>query len=148
MNKKYIDIILSLGLIVLAITLYKSVDSFRASSIVTTGIYIKFLAISLGLASLFELIKASFINENKTITFTQNPKKFFLLIILLIVYIIIMEYFGFIISTLIFLPLTMKAMGYDKLILSLVYSTFIIVFVYLLFVQVFEIPLPEAIIFQ
>lgn len=147
MNKKYIDTILSIGLLILAITLYKSVDSFRASSIVTTGIYIKFLAISLGLAGIFELIKVFFINKDEKVVFTQNPKRFFFLTILLIIYIILMEYFGFIIASLVFLPLTMRAMGYEKTVLSLIYSILIIAFVYLLFAQVFEIPLPEATLF-
>ncbi len=148
MKAKNINIILSLGFVILAVALYQSVSSFANSSIVTTGIYIKFLAISLGIAGILDIVRSFFIIENKKIVFTENPKRFVALVGLLILYVGLMGYFGFIISTLIFLPLTMYAMGYGKIVYSLIYAVMIVAFVYLLFVQVFDIPLPESTLFQ
>ncbi len=148
MKAKNINIILSLSFVILAVALYKSVGNFTSSSIVTTGIYIKFLAISLGIAGILDIVRSFFVVENKKIVFTENPKRFAALVTLLIMYVGLMGYFGFVISSLIFLPLTMFAMGYRKIGYSLIYSVMIVAFVYVLFVQVFDIPLPELTLFQ
>lgn len=148
MNKKYIDILLSLVFITLACFLFKSTLEFNESSIVTTGIYIKFLAICLGLAGIFELIRTIYKNENTTFCLTSNPKKFFLLILFLVAFIELMTYAGFFIAAAIFLPVTMRYMGYLNFIRSIIYSACIILFIYGLFVEVFEIPLPECMLFQ
>ncbi|MBS9781443.1 MAG: tripartite tricarboxylate transporter TctB family protein [Gammaproteobacteria bacterium] len=148
MKAKNINIILSLSFVILAIALYQSVGKLSSSSIVTTGIYIKFLAISLGIAGILDIVRCFFVVENKKIVFTENPKRFIALVALLTMYVGLMGYFGFVISTLIFLPLTMFAMGYRKIGYSLIYSVMIVAFVYVLFVQVFDIPLPELTLFQ
>ncbi len=46
--------------------------------------------------------------------------------------------------SLIFLPVTMKYMGYNKFIKSILITAGITLFVYILFVKLFEIQLPEA----
>lgn len=143
MKKKQIEIILSICFIILAVLVYKSTASFKASSIVTTGFYIKFLAISLAICGGYELIKAFIKNDTSSVDFAKNPLKFFLLIILLCFYVFIMEYLGFIVASMIFLPLSMFAMGYKKILKSSIISVCVVTFVYVLFVQIFEIPLPE-----
>ncbi len=144
MNKKQLEIILSICFVVLAVLIYKSTANFHASSIVTTGFYIKFLAVSLAVSGIYELIKALIKNDLSSVSFAKNPKRFFLLILSLCLYVFIMEYLGFVVASLIFLPLTMFAMGYKSILKSFIISVFVVGFVYLLFVQVFEIPLPES----
>lgn len=144
MKKKQMEILLGICFVILAVLLYKSTASFRTSSIVTTGFYIKFLAISLALSGGYELVKALIKNDTSKVSFAKNPKRFMSLIALLILYVFIMEYLGFIISSMIFLPLCMFAMGYKKVLKSFVISAFVVAFVYGLFVQVFDIPLPES----
>lgn len=147
MNKKQIEIILSICFIILGVLVFKSTSEFRASSIVTTGFYIKFLAISLAISGGYELVKALIKNDTSSVDFAKNPKRFFLLIILLCFYVFIMEYLGFVVSSLIFLPSCMFAMGYKNILRSFIISVFVVAFVYVLFVQVFEIPLPESSLF-
>ncbi len=144
MNKKYIEILLSIFLIILSVLLYRSTATFPKSALFTTAVYIKFLSISLLIASLFMLIFAIKADIKERVNFTKDPKKFFILILSLIIYVWIMRYVGFIISTLIFLITTMRFMGYDKFVKSLIISVGVTAFVYILFVKIFEIQLPEA----
>ena len=144
MSKKYIDILVSIFFIVLAILLYRSTASYPKSALFTTAVYVKFLAISLGIAGIVQLLFSFRIDISQKIVFAKEPKKFFILVVFLILYIWIMRYLGFIISTLLFLPTTMWFMGYKKFIKSIVISAGITLFVYILFVRIFEIQLPEA----
>ena len=150
MNKKYIEIITSIFFIALAALLYGSADSVSLSvskaSTDSTSAYVNFLAILLGLSALVQLIKSA-ISNSSVIEFTKSPKKFLSLIVSLSVYVFAMEYIGFVIATLIFLPVTMKLMNYNKLVSSLIASVGITLFVYLLFEVGFEILLPERTIF-
>jgi len=150
MNKKYIEIITSIFFIALAALLYGSADSVSVSvskaSTDSTSAYVNFLAILLGLSALVQLILSA-ISNSSVIEFTKSPKKFLSLIVSLAVYVFAMEYIGFIIATLIFLPITMRQMGYNKFIRSLIVSVGITLFVYLLFEVGFEILLPEITIF-
>lgn len=147
MNKRNINIIISIFLIFLAVSLYMDTADFSASSIVTTGIYIKFLAIFLCICSIIELFKSFFISKEDSFKISKNPKNFIILTVLLVFYVWIMGYIGFIVSTLVFLPFTIFLMGYKKVLNLIACSVGITVFVYFLFVKVFEIPLPENIIF-
>lgn len=144
MSKKYIDIILSIFFIALAVLLYRSTATFPKSALFTTAVYIKFLAYMLGITGFAQLAISFSSDASVKVIFAKNPKKFFILILSLIVYVWIMRYFGFIISTLIFLPFTMRYMGYDKFRKSIIISAAITLFVYILFVQIFDIQLPEA----
>jgi len=150
-NRKYIEIIISIFFIVLAALLYGSADTVNQAvsqaSTDSTRMYVNTLAIILGVAGVIELIK-SIISSPSAIEFTKNPTKFILLILSLIGYVWIMEYIGFIVSTLIFLPITMKIMGYKSIVKSLIISAGITLFVYLLFQVGFEILLPEPTIFE
>ncbi len=150
MNKKYIDIFLSIFFIALAALLYGSADSVSKAvskaSTDSTSTYVNFLAITLAIAGFAQLIE-SVISNTSIVEFTKNPKKFFLLVLSLGIYVFAMGYIGFIISTLIFLPICMRFMGYDRFIMSLVITSGITLFVYLLFEKGFEILLPEINIF-
>ena len=144
MSKKYIDIVLSIFFIILAVLLYRSTATFPKSALFTTAVYIKFLSYMLGIASFVQLVISFRADASIKVIFARDPKKFFILILFLIIYVWIMRYLGFIISTLIFLPLTMRYMGYNKFRKSIIISAGITLFVYILFVKLFEIQLPEA----
>ncbi len=150
-NRKYIEIIISIFFIVLAALLYGSADTVNQAvsqaSTDSTRMYVNTLAIILGIAGVIELI-TSIISSSSMIEFTKNPTKFILLIISLVGYVWIMEYIGFIVATLIFLPITMRIMGYKNMLKSLIISIGITLFVYLLFQVGFEILLPEPTIFE
>ena len=150
-NRKYIEIIISIFFIVLSALLYGSADTVNQAvsqaSTDSTKMYVNTLAIILGIAGVIELI-TSIISSSSMIEFTKNPTKFILLIISLVGYVWIMEYIGFIVATLIFLPITMRIMGYKNMLKSLIISIGITLFVYLLFQVGFEILLPEATIFE
>jgi len=144
MSKKYIDIVLSIFFIIIAVLLYRSTATFPKSALFTTAIYIKFLAYLFAIASFVQLVKSIRSDATIKVIFAKNPKKIFILILSLIIYVWIIRYVGFIISTLIFLPVTMRYMGYEKFRKSIIISAGITLFVYLLFVQIFSIQLPEA----
>ena len=151
LQKKYIEIALSLLFILLAVLLYGSADTVNQAvskaSTDSTSTYVNTLAIVLGIAACIELVM-SIISSPTVIEFTKDPLKFISLVLLLIAYVWSMEYIGFILATLLFLPATMKMMGYRSLIKSLFISAGITLFVYLLFQVGFEILLPEATIFE
>lgn len=150
MNKKYVEIVTSIFFIALAALLYGSADSVSNSvskaATDSTSAYVNFLAILLGLSALGQLIK-SVISSSSVIEFTKSPKKLLALIVSLVIYVFTMEYIGFIITTLIFLPITMRLMSYEKFIKSIFISIGITMFVYILFEVGFEILLPEITIF-
>ena len=150
-NRKYIEIIVSIFFIVLAALLYGSADTVNQAvsqaSTDSTSAYVDTLAIVLGIAGVIELVM-SIISSPSVIEFTKSPTKFVLLIISLVGYVWIMEYVGFIVSTLLFLPITMRIMGYKSIVKSLIISVGITLFVYLLFQVGFEILLPEPTIFE
>ncbi len=147
MSKKYINIFISLIFIVLGVLLYKSTLELKASSVVTTGFYIKFLAISLVLSAFVELVKSFVANQKEKVVFAKDIKRFSILVFFLIFYVWGMGYLGFILSSLIFLTLTMYFMGYKHIFKALLISIVVIAFVQGLFAYVFEIPLPKSTIF-
>lgn len=150
MGRKYIDISLSIFFIVLAALLYGSADTVSQAvsqaSTDSTSAYVNTLAIVLGIAGAAELVKSA-LSTSSIINFTHNPKKFIFLIVSLFSYVFILDYLGFVISTMIFLPITMNLMGYKSVIKSILIAAGITATVYLLFQVGFEILLPEATIF-
>ncbi len=147
MRRKYINIFLSIVFVVLGVLLYKSTLELKGSSVVTTGFYIKFLAISLVLSALFELVKSFIENQKEKVVFAKDIKRFSFLVFFLIFYVLGMSYLGFITSSFIFLVATMYFMGYKNIAKAVLISIFVIAFVQLLFAYVFEIPLPKSTIF-
>jgi len=151
LQRKYIEIVISILFVLLAVLLYGSADTVNQAvskaSTDSTSTYVNTLAIVLGIAAGVELIM-SILSSPTVIAFSKNPSKFFSLIFLLIAYVWSMEYIGFVLATLIFLSATMKMMGYESLVKSLMISAGITLFVYMLFQVGFEILLPEATLFE
>jgi len=151
LHRKYIEIAISIFFILLAALLYGSADTVNQAvskaSTDSTSTYVNTLAIVLAIAAVIELIM-SILSSPTVIEFTKDPLKFVSLILFLIGYVWAMEYIGFILATLLFLPMTMKIMGYPSLLKSLIISAGITLFVYLLFQVGFEILLPEPTLFE
>jgi len=151
LQRKYIEIAISILFVLLAVLLYGSTDAVNQAvskaSTDSTSTYVNTLALVLGITAGFELIM-SILSSPTAIEFTKSPLKFISLILLLIGYVWSMEYVGFILATLVFLPATMKMMGYESLVKSLIISAGITLFVYLLFQVGFEILLPEPTILE
>jgi len=149
--KKYIEAFLSLLFIGLAYYLYGSADTVNQAvskaSTDSTSTYVNTLAIVLGLTAFIELIQSLFSKPSK-ITFTPNPLRFITLVVLLVLYVWGMEYVGFIVATMLFLPATMIGMGYRNYLKALIISAGITLFVYLIFQVGFEILLPEPTLFE
>ncbi len=114
-----------------------------------TAVYVRFLAIFLAICCGALAIR-TFLDrakEQEKLDFIKNPTKFFLLIAILITYTLGIHYLGFFISTAVYLPVTMYAMGYRKHHIIVLSSLLLILFIYALFVHIFEVPLPEAALF-
>lgn len=151
LQKKYLEIALSLLFVLLAVLLYGSADTVNQAvskaSTDSTSAYVNALAIMLGLVASVEFVMSIF-SSPAEIVFTKNPMKFGGLILLLIAYVWSMEFIGFVLATLLFLPATMRMMGYKSWVKSLMISAGITLFVYLLFQVGFEILLPEPTLFE
>ncbi len=112
-----------------------------------TASYIRVVSYFMGFLSIVLLVKTIYTNDIKVQMFCTSPKRFFSLLGAIIVYILVLPYIGFFIATSIFLPLTMLAMGYRRLKVIILSCIGILAFVYLLFVELFGVPLPELTIF-
>jgi putative tricarboxylic transport membrane protein len=140
---KIVELVLCFLVVIIAVLLYKSTANFPATSQNTTAVYVKFLSICFGILGAIQIVMSFFSNAESE-GFIAEPKKFILLIISLVSYVFLLDKIGFIFSTMIFLPVTMFFMGYEKKGKSILISICIVIFVYVLFVKIFEIQLPEA----
>lgn len=144
---KIIEIPIYIFFIILAVLLYRSTASFPETSQTTTAIYIKILSIALGVLGLIQLI-FTFFHENLSLNnLIKSPKKFLILMILLVLYVWMINVLGFNVSSVLFMIVTMYAMGYRKYIKAILISIFTTFSVYFLFYKIFEIPLPKGILF-
>ncbi len=144
---KHIEIPIYIFFIILAVLLYRSTATFPESSQNTTAIYIKILAIALGILGFVQLI-LTFFHENLSLrNLIKSPKKFFILIILLVIYVWMINVLGFNVSSVLYMIITMYAMDYRKPVKAILISIFTTFSVYFLFYKIFEIPLPKGILF-
>lgn len=153
MNSKTLDFIYVALTIALAVFLYMStsldylVDGrplYSESTQDKTAVYVRFLAIALGFMSLLLLGKTLIAHSPRPLDFIKRPKAFFSLVIALIVYVLIMLKLGFFIASALFLPVTMWLMGHRSPLVIGLSTIGLLGFIYLLFVQLFGVPLPEA----
>ena len=152
MNSKTLDFVYVALLIALAAFIYYStsldymVDGrplYPESTQDKTAVYVRFLAGALGFLSILLLIKAIISHVPKSLDFVKRPRAFFSLVVALIIYVLIMLKAGFFISSALFLPVTMWLMGHRNFLTIGVSTVGLLGFIYLLFVQLFGVPLPE-----
>ena len=151
MTKRLAELLILTGFVVMAALLYRSTASFPAFTQGSTAMYIRFLAVSLGILCLVELG----LNMNKKrkqalaagLKFTQAPLRFWGLLILMVLYAVLLEPLGFYVASALFMPLTMWVLGSHRPWSILLTSAGVLLFVYLVFVLILEVPLPEATLF-
>lgn len=150
MTKRLTEIVI-LGLfVVLAILLYHSTGSYPKSVQGSTAVYVRFLAASLGLLCLIQVslwFKARAKDGKKTLGIVVDPQRFWGLLICLVLYCIAFGPLGFYISSALFLPVTMYVLGSRKYVAIGLTTAGVLVFVYLVFWKLLEVPLPEATLF-
>ncbi len=150
MTKRLAEILV-LGLfMVMAIMLYRSTASFPEMTQGSTGAYIRFLAVSLGILSLVELslnMRAKGKEANDILNITSSPAMFISLLILMFLYAMLLEPLGFYLSSALFLPVTMYTLGARKLLTILPTSAGVLVFVFVVFDKLLSVPLPESTLF-
>ncbi len=170
MSKKFVELFLLVGFLVLAVLLYGSTAAYPQAVQGSTAAYVRFLAISLGILCLFETIfcfrrkrtaakqdasqgqeakgeddKPS--SDEETFRIGAHPKAFWLLFLLLMLYAGAFSYLGFYVASAFFLPLTMFALGARKLISICLTTLGVLGFVYVVFEQILEVYMPAGTFF-
>ncbi len=147
MTKKIFDYIILVFCVVLAVLLHRSTASYPEICQNSTASYVRFLALCLAILSMVQIGINYKKNDNSSVEIYKDKKRFFTLVILLVVYALLISYFGFMLSTALFLPLTMVLMGHRRKITIILSSAGLILFIQVLFVSVLQVPLPDGIIF-
>ena len=147
MTKKIFDYFILIFCVVLAVLLHRSTASYPEICQNSTASYVRFLALCLGILSLAQVGINYKKNDNSSVEIYKDKRKFFTLLASLIVYALLISYFGFMLSTALFLPLTMVLMGHKKKITIIYASAGLLLFIQILFVSLLQVPLPEGIIF-
>ena len=147
MTKKTVDYIILIFCAVIAVLLYRSTAFYPKVSQNSTANYVRFLAVCMGVLSLLQIYYSRKKNDNSRADFYTNKKRFYSLVALLIAYISIIAFFGFMLSTAVFLPVTMFFMGHRKKRVILASSLGLLLFLQVLFVTILQVPLPRGIIF-
>lgn len=151
MTKRLAEMLVLTGFTVIAIMLYLSTASFPEMTQGSTATYIRFLAVSLGILSLMELLlkmrKSNKTSDGESMKVTDAPAKFTALLILMFVYAMLLEPLGFYLASAIFLPLTMYILGSRKKLAIILTSAGVLLFVFLVFAKLLGVPLPESTLF-
>lgn len=147
MTRKITDYIILIFCVILAVLLHRSTAGYAEVSQNSTAAYVRFLALSLGILSSIQVFINFKKNDNTTVEFYKDKKRFFTLLILLVVYGLLISFFGFVLSTAVFLPLTMYLMGHRKIKVIVLSSGGLLLFLQVLFVTILRVPLPKGIIF-
>jgi putative tricarboxylic transport membrane protein len=151
MTKRLTELFILTGLTVMAALLYRSTASFPEVTQGSTAMYIRFLAVSLGLLCLAELGQTM---RKKTkaalaagLKITEGPLRFWSMLILMVLYAIGLEPLGFYLASALFLPLAMVALGGRRPWSILLATAGVLLFVYLVFALILGVPLPEMTLF-
>ncbi len=150
MTKRLAELIILSGYLILAVLLYRSTASYPVSVQGSTALYVRFLGMALGLFCSLELF-LWFKNRGQATTEKMEiatvPMRFWGLFILLLIYSTALSYIGFYISSALFLPLAMLLLGAKKPLSITLTSAGVLLFVYLVFATLLEVPLPEGSLF-
>ncbi len=151
MTKRFAELLVLLLFLVIAVVLYKSTASFPEMTQSSTALYIRFLATTLGIFSLLEMLlkmrKKNLGRDQEKMQLTEAPLKFTALLVLMFVYAMLLEPLGFYLASALFLPLTMYILGSRKLLLIVLTSGGVLLFVFLVFALLLGVPLPESTLF-
>jgi len=143
MAKKYVDRAILALLIVMAVLLYFSTANYTGIALKTSAKYVQFLAVSIGVLSSVQLA-SSLLREqsNVKLVLTENMYKFGGLLLGLIIFASVFEYLGFFIPAAIFIPTIAVLLGYRSYVAIGLTTAGVLIFVYLVFVQLLSVNLP------
>jgi putative tricarboxylic transport membrane protein len=150
-TKRLAELFILTGFTVMAVLLYRSTASFPEVTQGSTAMYIRFLAVSLGLLCLIEL-GLNMRKKRKAalaagLKITDGPARFWSLLILMVLYAVGLEPLGFYLASALFLPLTMVVLGGRRPWSILLATAGVLLFVYLVFALILGVPLPEMTLF-
>ncbi len=166
MTKKSVELIILGALLVLSVLLYSSTAAYPQAVQGSTAAYVRFLAGAMGLLCLLEGVfclrrkntspessAESSAGEHKdaqaaTFSVGAHPKTFWILFLLLMAYGGIFPYLGFYVSSALFLPITMLALGARKPVTISLTTLGVLAFVYLVFESVLEVYMPVGTFFE
>ncbi len=151
MTKRLAELIILSGYLILAVLLYRSTASYPVSVQGSTALYVRFLGMALGVFCSLEIF-LWFKNRNsdaetEKMTIAAVPMHFWGLFALLLIYSTALSYLGFYLSSALFLPLAMLLLGAKKPLSISLTSIGVLLFVYLVFAKLLEVPLPEGSLF-
>ncbi|GAB6051495.1 hypothetical protein JCM17960_03150 [Magnetospira thiophila] len=150
MTKRLTEALILCGFLVLAVLLYDSTASYPVSVQGSTALYVRFLGLALGILCTLELLmwmKKRGQDQPKKMVIAEAPVSFWGLFVLLVVYSIALTPLGFYLASGVFLPVAMVMLGARNPFSVGLTSGGVLLFVYLVFAKVLEVPLPEATLF-
>jgi len=150
MTKRLAELVILSVYLILAVLLYCSTASYPVSVQGSTALYVRFLGMALAVFCSLELFlwfKNRGRVETEKMTIATVPKRFWGLFALLLVYSMSLSYLGFYLASALFLPLAMVLLGAKKPLSICLTSAGVLLFVYLVFAKLLEVPLPEGSLF-
>ncbi len=150
MTKRLAELLILSGYLILAVLLYRSTASYPVSVQGSTALYVRFLGMALGVFCSLELFlwfKNRGQAQSEKLTIATVPIRFWGLFILLLIYSTALSYLGFYLSSVLFLPLAMLLLGAKKPLSISLTSIGVLLFIYLVFARLLEVPLPEGSLF-
>jgi putative tricarboxylic transport membrane protein len=150
MTKRVTELLILGGFMVLALLLYRSTAAYPESVQGSTAMYVRFLAVSLGLLCAVEIgmwLKSREKEISEKLNITAAPMRFWGLLIELVIYSLLLEPLGFYLASLLFLPVAMVTQGTKKPIRIGLTTAGVLFFVYLVFEKLLTVPLPERLWF-
>lgn len=148
MTKRLAELFILTGFTVMAALLYRSTAGFPEVTQGSTAMYVRFLAVALGLLCLIELgLNMRKKRKAAGLKITDGPARFWSLLILMVLYAIGLEPLGFYLASALFLPVTMVVLGGRRPWSILLATAGVLIFVYLVFALILGVPLPEMTLF-
>lgn len=155
MNRRFVGPLLLVGFLTLAVLLYRSTASYPVFVQGSTANYVRFLALALGILCAADLLLSLWRQrsgggspeDGDQPADRMNLKRFWALLVLLALYSWALGPFGFFPASVVFLPIAMFAMGSRNLLSIGGTSVGVLAFVYLVFVTLLEVPLPQGTLF-
>lgn len=150
MTKRLTEILILGAFLFISVGLYKSTASFPDMVQGSTATYIRFLSISLGLLCLVEVglwMRKKSQEQGKKLNMTSAPFRFWSLLILMFIYSLLLEFFGFYVTSALFLPVGMFVLGARSVVSIGLTSGSVLLFIFLVFGKILGVPLPESSLF-
>ncbi|MES9884784.1 MAG: tripartite tricarboxylate transporter TctB family protein [Sedimenticola sp.] len=132
---------------VMAVLLYNSTASYTGIAIGTSAKYVQFLAVFIGLLSVINLAFSIFKNtEGEKLVLTDHIPRFVGLLIALIIFAALFERLGFFVPAAVFIPVVAVTLGYRRPVTIVLTTVGVLLFVYLVFINLLSVPLPGFIL--